>query len=420
MKSGNQAAWKMLVAACLLVASGQGIITNTAGQYIVAICAARGFSIGGFVSYLSFGAVSMLIAFPLVGKVMAKFPLRNILLLCSVVWCAIYMLFSQFTQLWMFYAGNFIIGLMAAIPAYVIGPVLVSNWFEEKKGLATGIVMSCGSIFGALFSVIIAGMIGAMDFQVTYIAMGALSLVMMLAASFMAVLHPAMVGMMPYGAKGEGKKEDGSAQSAAVLSGVPAKRAYRSTAFLLVFLIILLLTCAGAFAPQIPVLATSKGFEATTASVFSSIFMVGGLAGAYLWGFLNDRLKSKLTTILCLAAGALGIAVSVLLGNTMALFAAGVLCFGLAASGVSVQAPMMVSELFGQREYVAIFATVQMAMSLGGVIGGPVYGFAYDGLGSYDVVLLAMAVVLAVCALLVPAAYASGKRLMQECSAAAK
>lgn len=413
MKSGNRMAWKMLICACLLVASGQGIITNAAGQYIVAVCAARNFTVGGFVTYFSFGAVSMIIAFPLVGSIMKRFALRKILVFCSIVWCAIYMLFSQFTQLWMFYVGNFICGFVCAIPAYVLGPVIAANWFEKKKGLATGIVMSSAGIFGAIFSVVIATMISKIGFQMTYILMGALSLIMMLTASSMIVLHPAMVGMLPYGADAQtyGKEQE-THETEADLPGVPAKKAYRSAAFICVFFIVFILTCAGAFSTQIPVLAATKGFDPTTASIFSSVFMVGGLLGAYVWGFMNDKLKSKTTTIICLGVGAVSIVMAVFFGNGTILFSIGIFLLGLHSSGVSIQSPMMVSEIFGPRDYVAIFASIQMAMSLGGVIAGPMYGFIFDGMGTYDTILLVVAGILVVSALIVPFAYVASKKLM--------
>jgi MFS family permease len=417
-KSNRRFAWKMLLCSCLLIGGGQGILVSCAGIFIQPVCQANGFGVGPFSTYLSIGAVAMMVGFPLAGKVMAKFPLRPLLIACILVNCGMFMLYSQFTQLWMFYVAVIFTGLSCVIPAYMTGPLLISNWFEKKRGLAMGIAMSCTGIFGAIFSIVGGQLIASAGYKQAYIILGLVALLMMLVASFMAVMHPSMKGMVAYGAESAAAASEAGSPAAGA-DGVSQKAAIKSPSFLIMFVIIFFVVCAGAFSSQVSVLAVNMGFDIATASSFAAIFMVGCLLGSFILGWLNDKIGVRNTTLLILLLGAGSISLVIFGGTTSAMFVLGILLFGVAASAGGVQPPIIVGNLFGHKDYASIYGTMQIALSLGGVVASPVYGFVLDATGSYAPALLVVAAVLLVSIPLTLVAFKAKDKLWAKESAAA-
>lgn len=407
----NKFAWRMLLCSCLLIGGGQGILVSCAGIFIQPVCSANGFNVGPFSTYLSIGAVAMMIGFPLVDKVLKKFPLKPLMLVCVIVNCGMFMLYSTFTQLWMFYIAVIFTGFSCVIPAYMMGPLLVSNWFQEKRGLAMGIMTACTGVFGAVFSIIGGILISSYGYKFAYVALGAAALVIMLPAVFMLVLHPAQKNMQPYGADASQKAEEAQTGE---LTGIPKAKAIKSFPFIGMFITIFVMVCLGAFSPEVSVLAINNGFDIATGSLFASVFMIGCLAGSFILGMLNDKIGVKNATLIVLVLGILSVVIVVMGKGNAGILMAGMAVMGIAAAAGGVQPALIVGNLFGQKDYAGIYGVMQIALSLGGVLATPLYGFVLDASGSFTPALLAVAVCLAIGIVLTMAAFKDKEKLWSE------
>lgn len=411
-------AWKMLILSCLLIGAGQGILVNCAGLFIQPVCKSLGFAVGPFSTYLAVGAVSLLVGFPMVGKVLEKVPIKPLMIVCVIVNCGMFMLYSQFTQLWMFYVGGAVVGLASVIPAYMVGPMVVSNWFESKKGMAMGIAMSCVGIFGAIFSIVGGILIEGVGYQPAYLILGGTAMLVMIPAALMVVLHPAMKGLQPYRTKADAAQHAG--ETPGEITGIPKAKAIKSAPFICMFITMFFMVCGGAFAPQIAGLVATLGYDMAQAGSMTSMFMVGSLLGSFVLGFLNDKLGVRNTMYVTLALGAAAIfMLTIGAPISTVILVGGLLFFGVFASGCGVQPPLIVSTMFGQRDYAAIYAVLQMAMSLAGILATPVFGFVLDATGSFNLGLFGLAALLAVGAVLTTIAFKSYKKLWDKVSVAA-
>lgn len=384
--------WRALLCSCLFVGSGQGILTGCAGLFIRPVCTANGFDMGPYTIQMSLSAIAMMIAFTQASKVMKKFPIKRILFVCVAVQTGVFMLYSQLTQLWMFYLAAPFQGLACAVPSYIIGPLLISNWFEKKRGMAMGITMACNGIFGAIFNVVGSNLISSVGYRASYLILGGTAAALMGFAALFCVPHPSMRGQRAYGAETGEEQARINAEA-----GVAKAQAIRSAPFLLMFLTVSLIVCAGAFSPQISVLAMSKGFPMSQAGSFMGVYMIGGLLGSFGLGWLNDRAGIRNSTIAALLMGVLAIALLTMSGNSAIVLSVGLAMLGAAAAAAGVQPPMIVGKLFGQKDYVAIYGVMQIALSLGGIFASPMYGFVLDAAGSYNPALIGVAAALAGC-----------------------
>lgn len=387
--------WRALLCSCLLLGGGQGILINTLGLFTHPVCTAHGFGVGAFSVQMSISALAMMVGFASAGKVMEKFNIKALLLLCTMVQVGVFVLYAQMTQLWMFYIASILRGLACVIPSYMIGPLIISNWFEKKRGLAMGIAMSCNGIFGAVFSIAGGKLIAAIGYQGAYVILGGGAALLMIPAALLCVPHPSMSGKRTYGAEpdGEQTKENFSERQ----TGIPKAQAIRSIPFLLLFVTVSVIVCAAAFVPQISVFAVAKGFQIDQAGSFVGVFMVGSLLGSFLLGWLNDRVGIRNCTVIALVAGALAIVLLVISATSVLFLVAGLALLGVAAASAGVQPPLIIGDFFGQKDYAAIYGVMQIAISLGTVVATPVYGFVFDTTGNFNPALIAVAAALAAC-----------------------
>lgn len=385
--------WRALLCSCLFLGGGQGILMNTLGLFTPSVCAARGFGVGPFSVQMSISALAMMVGFMVAGKVMAKFNIKMLLLFCTAVQVGVFILYGQMTQLWMFYIASVLRGLACVIPSYMIGPLLISNWFENKRGLAMGIALSSNGIFGAAFSVLGGKLIATMGYQSAYIVLGGCAGLLMVSAALLCVPHPAMCGKSAYGAK----TIDAQVQGIQEQTGMSKAQAIRSAPFLLLFITVSVVVCAAAFIPQIGVFAAGKGFPVDQAGSFVGIFMVGSLLGSFFLGWLNDKVGVRNGTVIALAVGALALVLLVISATAIMPLVIGLTLLGVAAASAGVQPPLIIGSLFGQRDYAAIYGVMQIAISLGTVVATPAYGFVFDATGNFNPALVVVAAALAGC-----------------------
>lgn len=415
-KGKGHPAWKMLVAACLLVGGGQGLIFNIFGIFMSAICQENGYSTGMFGTVISVGALGLLIVLGMTGKLMRKFKLRPLLVTLIIITCVSYFALAFCHSIPLFYVLFFLTEACGAIPAMVTGPMLVGNWFEAKKGMCMGIMLSIGCLFGIIGNIGGGMLIDAGGYSLAYMVIGPTSFILMLIGALMAVADPRMMGLKPYGAKDEPQAKTDSTGAAAQTEavGIPVGSALKSLAFVALFAVIFILVWAGSFQTLIASFATSKGFSTAQGGTLTSVMQVGALVGSFIVGILDDKIGGRNTTILCLVLIVIASIAVIISGSTLGALYGSFILLGFAASSSGVQTPILTGKIFGQKDYTAIFSKIQMAQMLGGMFAVPIYGGVADATGSYNAVLILIAILAVLGILFTFIAIGSGKKLWKK------
>lgn len=390
MKKTKHPAWRMLLAACLLIAGGQGILSNTQGIFIASVCAEHGFSTGAFSGYVSVSSAAMMVAMVFAGKIVKKLPFRPLLIVCSIIACALFMSYALYSQLWCWYVIGVVYAFAMAIPFYMAGPMLITNWFVKKQGLAMGIMMSMTGIFGAIFSIVGGIVIASAGYRTAYIVLGACALLFEIAGSFLAVAHPSMKGLKAYGAD-EAETEKADTVDPSSESGVSAGVALKSPAFILCYISMFFLIFLACFAQMLPTFGVSLGYDITFSSSLASFYMIGTLIGSFAFGALNDKIGAKKTTILALALLAFSAVGAVLTGKILIGLIACIIIMGFAGSSGGTQPAVLPSKLFGKKDYASIYGVVQTSAALSAMVAMPIYGLIYDATNSLSLGLFGAA-----------------------------
>lgn len=105
--------------------------------------------------------------------------------------------------------------------------------------------------------------------------------------------------------------------------------------------------------------------------------MVGVTIGKVLLGMINDR-STLYGILITIGLGIFGL-VLLLMGRVgITLPIIGGFLFGWAYAGVTVQTPMLVGSVFGNKNYARIYSNISMAIAIGGAIAAGGWGLLAD------------------------------------------
>lgn len=415
-KPGFHYAWVIMLCGCAIVGINLGVYAYTIGNFFLPVSRELGVGIGSVSVYHTLASFASAFMFPVARKLMAKYNLRAVLTCATLSAIAAYAAMSQVTALWQVYACAIWMGLSYSFYGGVTVPLMINNWFKKNNGTVYGVCLATGAIVGVFANPFISRIIGATTWRQGYLAISAITAIVMLPVSLLLVRQrPEDKGLRPYG-------EDEATTAAAIKTGAPAEKkgvpasvAFRSRAF------IAILICTPCFGivfnvtNHITTYASVIGIGAGMGAYLTSISLIGGTLGKLTLGRFSDKKGVKFAVTLaecCAIAGILMAILSTWVG-TWLLFPA-VLIFGYGASTTSLMGALLPRTVFGDRDYDKILSYTSMSMSLGAGLINPVYGYIYDATGSY---LPSFGFALGIAVLCITMAYtaiADGKKLMQK------
>lgn len=293
-----------------------------------------------------------------------------------------YLLMSRMQALWQLYL---LYGLLVGIGFSthdVITLSTVARWFNHRRGMMSGIV-KVGTGAGQLLVPLIAtSLIAVFGWRNAYLLIGAVSLMMLVAAAQVLHRDPQGLGLLP---DGDGSGPSGS-NAGPGDEGMPLPAAIRSRQFWTICIaefaiFFCLLTIIVHIVPHATDLGLSPANAAAVLATIGGVSMLGRL----VMGTWNDRIGGKRSLIICfiLLLGSLLWLQVALEAWMLFIFA---VVYGLAHGGFFTVMSPMVAELFGTGSHGLLFGLVLAGGTMGGAVGPVLAGRAFDVTGSYRVV----------------------------------
>jgi len=334
------------------------------------------------------------------GRLCDKYGPRVVVGFCAVLLSMGYILMSVVHNTFQFYL---IYGLL--ISSGVSGfwaPLLstLARWFTNKRGLMTGIVTG-GISFGTLVMPPLATqLIDAYDWRTTYVIMG----VIVLAVSMVGIYF---LRRFPQKADHDiGKKYLTESISLDSLAVFDLQEALRTRQFWMVCAIYILfgiiqMTVMVHIVPH----AVGMQISAINAATVLSVIGIVSLAARIVIGAACDKIKVKISVVLCLGLLMLSF-IWLLFANDLWQLYIFAIIFGLGYGGMSCLQSLVASELYGLLSLGAIAAIFSFAQEIGGAVGPYLAGYIFDITSSYHWAFIACAlsafVALIIGALLTP------------------
>jgi predicted MFS family arabinose efflux permease len=381
--------WPVVLSSALGIALGMSPLPfYTIGVFAGPLMQEFGWQISQVMSALAVFTLVAMAASPLVGYLTDRLGVRRVVLTSITLFSLAFMAFALnngsitlYLTLW---------GILAFAGAGTL-PITftraVSNWFNEKRGLALGVALIGTGISGAIVKVYAGWLIAEFGWRAAYVGVGALPLLIALPvawALFRDIDDP----------KAEKRVKQMQAHQAAsghdgAVYGLTLGQAFRDWRFWLLAAVFVPLSFAiGGPIPNMETLLDTKGFGRADAIFLASLIGYAVFVGRLLGGYLLDHIWAPLLACILLMMPAVSMWLFMLPEPSYTQAVLAVVLLGVAAGIEYDLIAYLVSRYFGIRNYGAIYGILYAFFALGAGFGPAVYGRFLDQTGSYDPVLL--------------------------------
>jgi predicted MFS family arabinose efflux permease len=301
-----------------------------------------------------------------------------LILPCLVLIAAAFVSLAAMTpHLWHLNATFAVFGIAGTGTSAIAYSRAVFSWFERRRGLAFGIVVSGGALGSLAHPPLADVTIRLLGWRGASLAIGLI---------VVAVGVPAMARWMR-------ERPAVTVKAREAEGGASVSEGLRSRPF---WTQIVVLFC-GALAQNSAIvhlapLLTDRGVSSSQAALAVSAMGGGSLVGRLLAGWMLDRFFGPYVSFALLTIAALGTLV-LSSAETFAVGALAAACIGFGMGGESDVTPYLFSRYFGRRSFSTLYGLTWTATGIAAAIGPIMMGRAFDSTGSYESLLLTMAAI---------------------------
>jgi len=330
-----------------------------------------------------------------VGRMLQRNSPKKFMLWGSVISGLCTLIISLAHSLWFLYLFFLIGGVAGAFSNAIAMFTILSRWFSRKWGTAIGIAMTGGGIGSILIQPLVGNIAQNYGWQATYILAGGLVLVINVPLILFVVKdRPEAMGLRPDGGKpaigpaiikpniqtpGKLPATDGNTRFLSYLKNPSLWLMGLSFAFAAIG--------SSAVTTQEVSFLTDMHVSDTVAATARGITLGIGAVSALASGWLADRFFSRYVTLLFLILSITGMFILVP-AVSMSQIWPFVVIYGLGIGAGSTLLPIVTKDIFGARDFSAIFGFVIVLLAIGNSIGAPLAGFMFDATGSYHRVFM--------------------------------
>ena len=326
---------------------------------------------------------------PFAAAAMQRFGIRPVVIGALALLSVGTALSTLMTMPWhMLLTWGLLVGSSTGVAANTLGATIVSRWFEQRRGLAMGLLTASAATGQMVFLPLMASMVGHFGWRsVAFLVAGVAAVAIPLVALFLPE-RPADVGLRRYGEAADAPADAAVANRNPLAIAFDAlRRAVRIPDFWLLFFSFFIcgLSTNGYIGTQFIAMCNDYGIdEVGGASILAAMGMLD-LVGTTLSGWLSDRFNPRV--LLFWYYGLRGLALIFLP------YAFGLQYFGLTIFAIFygldwiATVPPTVAlcaRNWGTRWLATIFGLVFLSHQVGGFTGAWLGGLIFDATGSYD------------------------------------
>jgi MFS family permease len=303
-----------------------------------------------------------------IGRMVDRYGIVACLLGAAVLNSAAFYAATLTSSLWIICFIQLLLGFASAA---AFGPLIadVSKWFLKRRGVAVAIAASGNYLSGAIWPLLLTGVLQTSGWQGVYLWLAALTITI----------------MVPFSLLLSQKVNDKSiqladAQSSNRLGALPFSA--RTLTWLLGLAGVG--CCVAMSMPQVHIVAycVDLGYGPTAGAEMLSLMLMGGVFSRLISGVLADRLGGVRTLLIGASLQCVGLALYLPSDGLASLYLVS-LVFGLSQGGIVPSYAIIVREYLPARMAGERVGFVMMATIIGMALGGWMSGWIYDASGSY-------------------------------------
>jgi MFS family permease len=390
--------WKIIGACIVILAVGLGMFASTNSVFVRPVCDALNFSRSQFTLHRTIITLAGACVMPFYGKVIQKFGVKKTLLAGAFMLSLVTIGYSFANTLWHFYGLALINGIFFNAVSFMVIGLLVSAWFEDKRGFATGLAYAGSGLGGAVMIPIISNVIEAAGWRFAYVFMGILGMAILIPVIFFFIKdQPSAIGLQPYTSKAN---ENGKKKISQPSFDLTLKESFMTSRFWLLLIAFFFISVfAGATNTHSAPYLGDIGYPAVQVSAVISLFMIFLTVGKIILGMIYDRFGTMAGNVFVALCGII-FPIAALLSHIPMFPWVYAVAIGMASCGISVPLPILITKYFGVKDYPTIFGFFTTITILGPSLSVPLMGAVCDYTGSYRpawVALLIFSFVITVC-----------------------
>jgi MFS family permease len=373
--------WIMLAGLLLAYTATNGITVNTLPVFFPVLQAEFGLTAQQITLAPSLLFLLTAIFSLFFGTLVERFGTRLLMVLGSIAFVAIYLMFAGITAYWQF-LGIYVLFAVAIILTGILPSVLlVTRWFEQRRGLAMGILLVGSSLGAAIFPNIVSPIIKNSGWRTAALVLsGIMAVCVFLPMFFLVRNSPADKNTTP-----DGLPVKASFGAASVPEGFTLQEALRMPVFyLLAFVTAVMWFCIVGVTQNQTIFFKDIGMDAAFSTRILTIFGMSAVIGKLLFGWLSDRFDKRLIMLLATINLTIGSAILRIVDtNPSQLAIVYAIIYGVGFSGAFTMIQVVIAEYFGGKSYPKILGMFTMIDTLAGSAGAVILGTIRTNAGSY-------------------------------------
>ena len=292
--------------------------------------------------------------------------------------------------------------------ALTCGFAICANWFPTQKGIVMGFTTIGMNLASAIISIILNGLSQRFNIAIALTIMGGVIAVVGILVAVCVKATPEEAGCLPDNDPKVAElihKEEEELKNVAKLSYKDALKNPKVWILGIGYGCFGLAT-VGIMSQLVGFFQAVKGFELQTAIFTITIAAVIGMVGSWLWGVVDQKIGTKVTSVIFGIWYFIGI-MFLLMPNTFCMYI-GIFMLGFAIGGNGNFPPSMASYVFGRRDFAVSYSCMNMVVGVVRSCSFLVLAVLRSAFNGYTVPYVVFAIISVIGSLLIAAVKVKG------------
>jgi len=381
--------WLMCLLAMLMLAISNGMTMTGITAFDPALLDEFGWSRGQLKFRDMFNLLLAAVLSPFIGALIDRTGVRMLALCGSALLAALYVAYSNIQSIQHVYLIHVGFAIVVVSSGLSVAVVMVSQWFETRRGMALGLALIGSSVGGMLIPKIITALLPGYGWRGSFLLMAVIPAGLFVLCIAL-VRTPHAKGIQAWGYE-QARMENTSAKSRRSWPDFSYRQALCTRTFwALTVVAVTTFWSIMALSSHLILHMNDLGFSANQAADGMFVLFGSGLVGKFLFGFLADIMPSKkvfVANVALMLAGAVIVAT-----QSMGVLWTGLVIMGLGWGGLYAVLQLQIVEAFGLTSVGKILGTIQLldAASVGFSVW--LTAIMFDYYGNYQVAFIVSAI----------------------------
>ena len=372
--------WKVVIGCVCITATVVPMVMSLANVYLLSVTEDMGISRSAFTLVNTITQSMGIVFSPFVARKLATGNLKRIQTIALLLFIAAYFSFSFATAVWQLYLLAIVLGVAYTSSTLIPVSMIITNWFEEKRGLAMSIAMASIGLGGFIFSPVLSYLLANFGWRASYRIIAILLLVITIPVSlFVLKKTPTEMGLQAYGASDKSIQ----AERAESKETLKINQLIKQPVFLMLVIGIFCngLLNSGSLGQFPPALEEMHGVIVKSSII--SLYSLVGVFGKLILGWIDDRFGTIKSTIFGCSFMTLAF-ILLLNGHQIVMVYLMAVCFGLGTPIGTVSPPLITARIYGRKHYADVYGLISSISQVGLTFGSLLIANIYDKTGSYQ------------------------------------